>query len=748
MIVTNYKYFVNLSTKAMFSNYLFIITVLHLFILPNINSFAQSDSPVWTTINKTLIPEMIQLSEDGNYLHTIHGNYYKKIDLKTDSIVMTVDLKRAVIHAFDIVPKDYWQVNQSNPVYYIDYPFITLSYSKYQVRLNLVTYETIKILNSDVFSYFKSNNNYCIYYYSSMKTSDNLSQINLWDFNKNSIRRIFYSKYDDSVAAVAAGLYRDNEYWIYTSDKKIKIYNAENDSLIRQSYLDLYIYQAANFRLDGDDLYFLTLDGLPTGIKINIQTMVTDKQNIKSIPILDKKINFNMKYANYMGYSSKTDEPKLLIYDLKNNEIKTFLTDSSYFVAFDIDTVNGVLYYLTKGNHDKLFRNNILTNHVDKIITFKLPITDFIIGRDIMTYAIFFPYFVNNFTEYSIKNIDKGNELSTVRFKNGESIWIYNLIYDSTANNFFSIYYNNDNYSNYYSLFNLKEKKVIYSFNQKLFPNYFSPYCLYIKNNYLYTFDFLNKKLIDSIYINYKSPEILESNKDGSLIKFRTSEDNKFLFFYDLNEKLAFKVPYGNYSRDELGIVGNNGNFLSIINGNLILSNFKNQNYSINFGKVNSNIFSITYPKNEKMIITGDNMGKISFWNILTKSKCYEIDLKMDIKKIDLTHDEKGLLVLTGDGSLTMYDVSNILLTDVKEENVISELSIFPNPATDYIEIQPSEGCQPSEGSEIQIFDMLGVAVLSVEQTPSSVQRLDISNLPPGIYFIKIGNRVEKFVKM
>ena len=101
---------------------------------------------------------------------------------------------------------------------------------------------------------------------------------------------------------------------------------------------------------------------------------------------------------------------------------------------------------------------------------------------------------------------------------------------------------------------------------------------------------------------------------------------------------------------------------------------------------------------------------------------------------------------------ITVLSLPADIIADVDENYTIKnneyDFSIFPNPATDYIEIQPSEGWQPSEGSVIQIFDMLGVNVLSVEQTSSSVQKIDISNLSPSIYFIKIGNRVEKFVKI
>ena len=94
------------------------------------------------------------------------------------------------------------------------------------------------------------------------------------------------------------------------------------------------------------------------------------------------------------------------------------------------------------------------------------------------------------------------------------------------------------------------------------------------------------------------------------------------------------------------------------------------------------------------------------------------------------------------------YD--NSIASSVEEADLSdkSDNLISPNPANDYIVIQSSEGWQPSEGSDIKIFDMLGVNVLSVEQRSSSVQRIDISKLAHGIYFIKIGNRVEKFVKL
>ena len=50
---------------------------------------------------------------------------------------------------------------------------------------------------------------------------------------------------------------------------------------------------------------------------------------------------------------------------------------------------------------------------------------------------------------------------------------------------------------------------------------------------------------------------------------------------------------------------------------------------------------------------------------------------------------------------------------------------------------------------KIQIFDILGIEVMSVGTgLDLSTQRIDVSGLPSGVYYIKIGDRVEKFVKM
>jgi hypothetical protein len=68
--------------------------------------------------------------------------------------------------------------------------------------------------------------------------------------------------------------------------------------------------------------------------------------------------------------------------------------------------------------------------------------------------------------------------------------------------------------------------------------------------------------------------------------------------------------------------------------------------------------------------------------------------------------------------------------------------------------LKPSEGFEPSEDSEIQIYNTLGEKVttpslLSNATPPKEGNiRIDISNLPKGMYFVRIGSEVAKFMKM
>jgi len=86
-------------------------------------------------------------------------------------------------------------------------------------------------------------------------------------------------------------------------------------------------------------------------------------------------------------------------------------------------------------------------------------------------------------------------------------------------------------------------------------------------------------------------------------------------------------------------------------------------------------------------------------------------------------------------------------ITGVENDELYGNSLISPNPAEDYITIQTSEVLETSEVSKVQIFDILGLEVGQSSLIDGNI-RINVSNLQSGVYFIKIGERVEKFVKM
>ncbi len=99
---------------------------------------------------------------------------------------------------------------------------------------------------------------------------------------------------------------------------------------------------------------------------------------------------------------------------------------------------------------------------------------------------------------------------------------------------------------------------------------------------------------------------------------------------------------------------------------------------------------------------------------------------------------------------MTITKIEPMAVEEINEK--ISDVIIYPNPASEYIEIrQPYEGLKLSEGSEIKIYNAFGECAITVGGKASfaptlPLQRINISHLPAGLYFIRLGNYVEKFV--
>jgi photosystem II stability/assembly factor-like uncharacterized protein len=95
----------------------------------------------------------------------------------------------------------------------------------------------------------------------------------------------------------------------------------------------------------------------------------------------------------------------------------------------------------------------------------------------------------------------------------------------------------------------------------------------------------------------------------------------------------------------------------------------------------------------------------------------------------------------------------SFLSTEIKVDQYEGDLKVFPNPAKDYINIIYKSENQDNQSIDLVILDNLGQELdIQKDQEIDSIEKinyhLNISNLAPGVYFIKIGDRFEKFVKM
>jgi hypothetical protein len=81
-------------------------------------------------------------------------------------------------------------------------------------------------------------------------------------------------------------------------------------------------------------------------------------------------------------------------------------------------------------------------------------------------------------------------------------------------------------------------------------------------------------------------------------------------------------------------------------------------------------------------------------------------------------------------------------LASLNTSAVSGETKLFPNPASDYIQLSPT----PAAGSLVTIYTTGGQKVWQtvVTANPSFIA---VSSLKPGLYFIQVGHQVLKFTK-
>ena len=143
----------------------------------------------------------------------------------------------------------------------------------------------------------------------------------------------------------------------------------------------------------------------------------------------------------------------------------------------------------------------------------------------------------------------------------------------------------------------------------------------------------------------------------------------------------------------------------------------------------------LAFSRNDSFIVTsGGKYLQIKTWNLHTGDLIHAYESKYSAaNSLDVSPDNTKIIV--AGGLTTLLRARWIPVTSVDDKEA---LILFPNPASDFIEIKQATN-QP-----VAIYSVLGIKLLESEYK----DKINVSWLPPGIYFVRLGDQVTKFVKL
>lgn len=153
--------------------------------------------------------------------------------------------------------------------------------------------------------------------------------------------------------------------------------------------------------------------------------------------------------------------------------------------------------------------------------------------------------------------------------------------------------------------------------------------------------------------------------------------------------------------------------------------------------------------------------GLILFFVLSIAGNVHSQNYSLKIKNVDGTEKEISLKNLNritfqdSNMSLKYSDSTSELLSIAAIQRMLFTtatsiastyepiLKVYPNPTGNYLYISN----QTLSKEPISIYNTSGVMVKRVH-TSSGAQRIEVSNLPKGLYFVSVNNQILKFIKL
>jgi hypothetical protein len=221
---------------------------------------------------------------------------------------------------------------------------------------------------------------------------------------------------------------------------------------------------------------------------------------------------------------------------------------------------------------------------------------------------------------------------------------------------------------------------------------------------------------------------------------------------YEFNEDYGTGVPYHSWSKGDsntfryLGYNKDKNDIISTYGNKLLYFDVNNWNSTRTY--TTENPFNLASFCNEGRYILNIVRDSLIIINVTNKFVDEIIKLPFIPQKIKLLKNDAKLLVFNDFGYVAMVELPQCFNIKSTKEPVLDNKKLINQYNSDYMELNPQKVLE-LKGSKIDIFDILGRNILSINiENLKNNPNIDISNLKPGIYFIKSNNIVEKFMKM
>jgi len=160
----------------------------------------------------------------------------------------------------------------------------------------------------------------------------------------------------------------------------------------------------------------------------------------------------------------------------------------------------------------------------------------------------------------------------------------------------------------------------------------------------------------------------------------------------------------------------------------------------------------IAFSRNDSFLVAmGGTPPKIKTWNFHTGTLIHAYDEDYWAQwSLDVSPDNTKIIA-------SSLKITSLLrarwtpVTSVEEEKDEPEMMlVYPNPGTDEVRINLTDHSLKGVVESVRVFNVLGIEHPATSWHPSKEGniRLDVSYLSPGVYFVQVGDRIFKFVKM